>query len=109
MPVKIEAPVVRVGEWHRLQPMLLNRAAPFCVEVVGAAGVAGAERRTNAAKFTTSDAISDTVPTVVPKLGLLVFPFSTLLASSGDALNTHPVTALRSLGKFSFETPCSTL
>ena len=63
----------------------------------------------NAAKFTTSDDISDAVPMGVPKLGLLAFWFSRLVASSGVPLKTQPGTALRSLGKFSLETPCSTL
>src|SRR5580698_833153 len=63
----------------------------------------------NAAKFTMSDDISDAVPTGKPKLGLLTFPFSRFVASSGDPLKTQPGTALRSLGKFSFDPPCSTL
>src|SRR5580700_7261387 len=109
MPVKIDVPVVRVGEWQRLQPMALKSAAPFKVDWVEAAGVGAAERRLNAAKFTISDDISDSVPKLVPKFGLLAFWFNRLVESSGDPLNTHPVTALRSLGKFSFDTPCSTL
>src|ERR1700678_1478604 len=109
MPVNGEAPVVRVGEWHRLQPIALNTVAPFRIDAVDGAGVGGALRRENAAKFTTSDAISDAVPIVVPTLGLLGFAFTTFVESSGDPLNTQPATALRSLGKFSLETPCSTL
>src|SRR5271170_569311 len=109
IPVNGEAPVVRVGEWHRLQPMVLNTVAPFRVDAVDGADAAGAERRMNAAKFTMSDAISDAVPTVVPKLELLEFWFRMLVASSGDPLKTQPATALRSFGKFSLETPCSTL
>jgi hypothetical protein len=99
------SPGGELGEWQRLQPMVLNTVAPFTVDGVDGAGVGGAERRMNAAKFTISDDISDTVPSVVPKLGLLEFWFKMLVASSGDPLKTQPATALRSLGKFSLETP----
>src|SRR5271169_3935011 len=109
MPVKTEAAVVREGEWHRVQPILLNRFAPFCVDGVGDAGVAGAESRMNAAKFSKSANISDTVPMGVLKFGLLGLPFRMLLESSGVELNTQPGTALRSFGNNSVETPCSTL
>src|SRR5580692_12226169 len=109
MPVKMEGPVERVGEWQRLQPIALNWAAPFNVDAVEGAGVGGAERRLKAAKFTMSEDISDSVPTAVPKLGLRGLGLSRLVASSGDPLKTQPGTALRSLGKLSLDTPCSTL
>src|SRR5215469_6051704 len=80
-----------------------NRAAPFCVEVVGTAGVGGADRRANSAKFTASPDISDAVP-VVPPLSLTV-----CVLSSGVALNTQPGTALRWFRNSSFATPISTL
>src|SRR5579862_9559540 len=89
--------------------MELNRLAPFWMEGVGGAGVGGAVIRMNAAKLTRSDDISETVPRVVPKLGLPDVPLIMTLASSGELLNTQPATALRSLGNSSFETPCSTL
>jgi hypothetical protein len=96
MPVKGDAAVVRLVEWHRLQPMVLNRLAPLVVEDVGVAGVGGASRRMNAAKFTVSEDISETVPMVVPKFGLLWLPLMILLESSGVALNTQPAVVLRS-------------
>jgi len=46
-----------------------NRAAPFRVEEVDAAGVGGADNRANNAKLSASDDISDAVP-VVPPLSL---------------------------------------
>ena len=73
-------PVVRVEVWQRAQPTLLNRLAPFAVEVVCGPGVGGAERRMKAAKFTRSDDISASVP-VGPPLSLTI-----LVASSGDPL-----------------------
>src|SRR5579863_3114071 len=76
---------------------------------VDGAGFAGADRRMNAAKFTMSDDISEFVPIVVPKLGLPALGLSRLVESSGEPLNTHPATALRSLGNNSLDTPCSTL
>src|SRR5579864_5782136 len=109
MPVKIDCPVVSVGEWQRAHPIELNRAAPFRVEGVGVAGVAGAVKRMKAAKFTMSDDISETVPIGMPKFGLRGLGFSRFEASSGEPLKTQPATAFRSLGKFSLETPCSTL
>src|SRR5581483_609519 len=109
MPVNCDAPVVREGEWQSAQPILLNKLAPFWVEGVGEAGVGGAESRIKAAKFTVSDDISEIVPSVDPKLGLLWFPLRILLASSGVGLNRQPATAERSLGNTSLETPCSTL
>ena len=72
--------------------------APFWVEVVGVAGVGGADNRLKMAKFTMSEDISEAVPIVVPKFGLLELPFRMFVASSGEPLNTHPATALRSLG-----------
>ncbi len=74
-----------------------------------ASGIGGASSRLNAAKFTTSDDISEAVPIDVPAFGLLAFPLRRGVASSGDPLNTQPVTALRSFGNTSFDTPCSTL
>jgi hypothetical protein len=59
--------VVRDGEWHSAQPILLNNAAPFLVESVCGAGAGGAERRAKAAKFTTSDDMSDAVPVGLPE------------------------------------------
>src|SRR5271165_6698295 len=109
MPVKMDGPVVSEGEWQSAQPIELKSAAPLVVEDVGGAGIGGADKRANAAKFTTSDDISDAVPMSVPKFGLLEFWLRRLVESSGDPLNTQPATALRSLGKFSFDTPCSTL
>ena len=56
----------------------------------------------NAAKFTVSDDMSDAVPVVLS-------PLTSTVASSGEPLNTQPLTADRSFVKTSFETPCSTL
>src|SRR5579859_2265762 len=109
MPVKGDAAVVRLVEWHRLQPMVLNRAAPLVVEEVDAAGVGGAVRRMKAAKLTTSEDISERVPMVVPKFTLVLSGLRMLLLSSGVALKTQPVVVLRSSGKASLVTPCSTL
>src|SRR5579864_4920430 len=109
MPVKIDCPVVSCGEWHSEQPMLANRLAPFCVDEVEGPGEGGAVNRLKAAKFAVSDDISEAVPTVVPKFELLELPFKRFVESSGELLNTQPATALRSFGKSSFETPCSTL
>src|SRR5579859_2003102 len=103
MPVKPEAAVVSDGEWHRAQPMLLNKFEPLIVDWGGCAGVGGAVSRANSAKFKTSDDISESVPIVVPKFWLFGLPFRMLLVSSGVGLNTQPVTALRSLGNTSFD------
>lgn len=91
------------GEWQSAQPMLLKAADPFCVEVVGAAGAGGADKRANAAKFTMSEDISEAVPLELPE------PFCMFVASSGEPLKTQPGTAERSLGNSSLATPCSTL
>src|SRR5882757_8709290 len=109
MPVIWDGPVVSVGEWQSEQPIEPKSAAPRWVEAVGDAGVGGADKRMKAAKFSRSDDISEVVPIGVPKLGLAELPFTRGVASSGELLKTHPATALRSLGKFSLETPCSTL
>src|SRR5579871_1691705 len=100
MPVYRDWPVVREGEWHKLQPTLLNSAAPFCVEVVDGPGVGGADRRMNIAKFVMSEFASALPPPVSA---------AEFVASSGIELKRHPVTADRSFGKISFETPISTL
>src|SRR5579884_1642144 len=102
MPVNCDLPVVSEGVWHRAQPMLLKRFEPFCAEADIGAGVGGAESRMKAAKFTVSDEKSEAG---LPLLVLL----TSGVTSSGVALNTQPETAARSLGKSSFETPCSTL
>src|SRR5260370_41508087 len=99
MPVKMDAAVVRLVEWQRLHPIWLNRLEPLVVDWVGAAGGAGASSRMDAAKLTPSDDISETVPTVVPKVGLLFLPFRVLLGSSGVAVKTRPAGGLRPLGK----------
>src|SRR5437879_13079151 len=109
IPVNGDAAAVRLVEWHRLQPIVLNRLAPFTVDDVEAAGVGGASKRMNAAKSTVSEDISATVPTLVPKLGLLLLPLTMSLPSSGVALKTQPAAVLRSLGNNSLVTPCSTL
>src|SRR5277367_4220406 len=109
MPVNGEAAVVSDVEWQSAQPTRLNRLAPFCVDAVGDAGVGGAERRMNAAKFTTSDDISEAVPNIVPKLELVLLALIRFVASSGVELNTQPATAARSFGNSSLDTPCSTL
>src|SRR5579864_634847 len=109
MPVKGDGPVVSEGEWQSAQPMELNKLAPFWMEEVGGAGVAGADNRMKAAKFTMSDDISEAVPMVLPKFGLLELPLTRLVASSGEPLKTQPTAALRSLGNNSLLTPCSTL
>ena len=96
MPVNGDAAVVRFTEWHSEQPTLTNRFDPLLVDCVGGAGVAGADRRMKSAKLATSDDISETVPIVVPKLGLLLLPFRILLVSSGVALKTQPAVVLRS-------------
>jgi hypothetical protein len=70
MPVEIDPPVVSVGECKSAQPIELKRAAPFWMEIVDGAGVAGADRGMNPAKLTISDDISEAVPIVVPKFGL---------------------------------------
>ena len=108
IPVKSDGPVVRVGEWQSEQPIDVNRLAPLRVDAVDAVGVGGADKRMKTAKFTISEDISEAVPIVLPKFELPELPFRMLVASSGDPLKTHPATALRSLGKSSFETPCST-
>src|SRR5262249_13091560 len=82
--------------------MLPNNADPLCADDVSAAGAGGAVRRMNAAKLTVSDDRSETLPTGLPFTVRLV-------PSSGPGLKTQPGTAERSLGKTSFETPCSTL
>ena len=109
IPVNGDVPVVSVGVWQSEQPIEAKRAAPFWVELVDVPGVGGADKRLKIAKFRRSDAISEAVPIDVPKFGLLEFPFRKGVLSSGELLNTHPVTALRSLGNTSLETPCSTL
>src|ERR1700690_3439026 len=109
MPVNGDDPVVSEVEWQSAQPILLNRLEPFCVDGDCGPGVAGAESRMNAAKFTMSDDISDAVPIWLPKFKLALLVLTSTVASSGDTLNTQPDTALRSLGKTSFDTPCSTL
>src|SRR5260370_20069360 len=109
MPVNGDAAVVRFTEWHSEQPTLTNRFDPLLVDCVGGAGGAGADRRMKSAKFATSDDISETVPIVVPKLGLLFLPFRILLVSSGVALKTQPAVALRSFCNTSLVTPCLTL
>jgi len=43
-----------------------NKAAPFKVEEVDAAGVGGADNRANNAKLSASDDISDAVPVLLP-------------------------------------------
>src|SRR6266478_3710509 len=95
MPVNDDMPVVSVGVWHRAQPTRWNRLAPFradwAVTPGGSAGVGGAARRMKMSKFTRSE--------VVPSVGL----------ESSKPLNTHPGTALLSLGKVSLVTPDSTL
>src|SRR5258708_3479386 len=109
MPVKGDAAVVRLVEWHRLQPMVLKSVAPLVVEDVAGAGVGGAASRMNSAKLTTSEDISESVPMVVPKFTLLLLGLRMLLESSGVALKTQPVVVLRSFWKPSLLTPCSTL
>src|SRR5512132_1333528 len=94
MPVYREVPVVNVAVWHKLHPTLSKSAAPFCVEGVGSAGVGGADKRANIANASTSDMCS---------------PSSASAKSSGEGLKAHPLSADRSDGKTSFDTPCSTL
>src|ERR1700734_1036598 len=102
MPVYGEAAVVSDVEWHKAQPTAENSFWPFFSEADAVFGAAGAESRMNAAKFTTSDDISETVPVWLPL-------YSITDASSGVALNTQPGTAERSFPNTSFATPCSTL
>src|ERR1700741_4929967 len=109
MPVKGDRAVVREVEWQRLHPIWLKSEDPLVMEEFGGAGVGGADNRMNVAKFTMSDDISDKVPIVVPKFGLLLFPLRMLPVSSGVELKTHPAVVLRSLGNSSLVTPCSTL
>src|SRR5262249_55452549 len=99
MPVNGDAPVLSVGVWHRAQPMLLNNAWPFCAEVESGAGIGGDDRRMKMANILVSELA----------LPLSESPGGTGVLSSGVPLNTQPGTAARSLGKFSLETPCSTL
>ena len=56
MAADFDSPVVKVAVWHRAQPTLLNRLAPFDVDVDGDAGVGGARSRMKVEKFTRSDA-----------------------------------------------------
>src|SRR5271169_4923667 len=100
MPVNGDFPVVSDAEWQLPQPTLVKRLSPVCAADDRVAGAGGAERRMKAAKFTVSDDIVDAVPVVLPSLTMLV-------ESSGEALNTQPLTAERSFVKSSFETPCS--
>src|SRR5712692_5933976 len=109
MALYCDLPVVRLAVWHRTQPILLNRAAPFISDAVAVVGAGGSDSRMKAAKFTVSAVISDAVPSVVPKLALAVLGFRMLVSSSGVPLNTQPETAARSLGNSSLATPCSTL
>src|SRR5258708_7481501 len=104
MPVNAAAAVARDGVWHWAHPTRSNSRSPFSVEADGGAGDGGAERRMKSAKLTMSEDILDAVPAPPPLSGL-----SRLVESSGVALNTQSATADRSFGKFSFETPCSTL
>src|SRR5579884_962328 len=109
MPVYGEFPVVSDGEWQRLQPIWLKSVWPLLIEELEGAGVGGASSRIKSAKLTTSEDISERVPMVVPKLELLLLGLRMLLESSGVALKTQPAVVLRSFGKPSLVTPCSTL
>lgn len=51
MPVQGDAPVVSDVVWQSGQPIEENKTAPFKVEDVEVAGVGGAERWANSAKF----------------------------------------------------------
>src|SRR6185295_15575442 len=95
-----DGPVVSDGVWQSPQPTDMNTARPAVVVALGSAGDGGARKRMNAANSTVSPEASAGVPESTPWL---------LVWSSGDPLNTQPGTADRSLVKFSFETPCSTL
>src|ERR1700677_3323749 len=99
MPVYGEAAVVSEGEWQSAQPTAVNSFWPFFSDAEAVVGAAGADSRMKAAKFTTSDDISDPVP-VGPPL------YTITEASSGVALNTQPGTAERSFMKTSLATPC---
>src|SRR5215813_12687484 len=96
-------PVAKVLLWHNAHPTLVNTVLPFLAEALSVAGVGGARKRINTEKFTISEDMSPAVPVLPP------FSAVSLVPSSGDALNTQPVTADLSLGNPSFETPCSTL
>src|SRR5260370_2005961 len=99
MPVNCDLAVLSVSLWHKTQPVLLNNFWPFNSEGVLVVGVGGAVRRMNMAKLVTSE-FALPVSEVLGGVGVV---------SSGVALNTQFGTAARSLGKPSFETPCSTL
>jgi hypothetical protein len=81
----------------------VEQGGAVLVEAVCGAGAGGEQRRAKAAKFTTSDDMSDAVPVGLPEGS------SRFVASSGEPLSMHPGTAERSLGKISLATPCSTL
>jgi len=51
MPVQGDAPVVSDVVWQSGQPIEENKTAPFKVEDVEVAGVGGADRWANSAKF----------------------------------------------------------
>src|ERR1700722_20185608 len=102
MPVYGEAAVVSDGEWQSAQPTVVNRSWPFFSDGEAVVGVGGPDSRMNAAKFTVSDDICDTVPASPPL-------YTITEASSGVLLNTQPGTAERSFMKISLATPCSSL
>ena len=80
MAADFDSPVVRVEVWHRAQPTLLNRLAPFAADVDIVAGIGGPRSRMKAAKFTRSDDSCASVP-----IGLPV-SVTILVASSGEPL-----------------------
>src|SRR5437773_320596 len=97
---KGDGPVVSVGVWQSPHPTAMKTARPAIVDADPSPGDGGPRKRMNAANKTVSPETSAGVPESTPPL---------LVWSSGDPLNTQPGTADRSLVKFSFETPCSTL
>src|SRR5262245_56336459 len=104
MPVKGEAAVFSLSEWHSTQPTLLNMVWPFTADGVNGTGTGTALRRMKAAKFTCRE---ETWLAKLPGFG----PGGMIrwVVSSGVTLNTHPRMALRSLENTSLAMPCSTL
>src|SRR5712692_3951672 len=110
MPLNGEAAVVSVSEWQSTQPMpgselVPNNARPWSSDDDAVVGVGGAKNRMNPAKLRTSDDIWLAVPVVPPGGSGLTM----LVESSGVGLNSQPGAVSRSFGKFSLDTPCSTL
>ena len=65
----------------------LNNAWPLLMEELAGAGIGGASNRMNSAKFTTSEDISETVPTIVPKFGCSGWDSEVFNATPEDASN----------------------